>query len=291
MKKISKILSSVLAASLAFSCMAMNVMAASKAHTATITADKTTGLKAGDTVVVELTIDNTADLTSLGYTLVYDTKAFTAETTKVSKVEKCIDKEWLTEIKKEDGGSVGDYWAYYLGAPAYNVTVPGEITFSWAGGANGGIGTDDPDNEIKDNRLVGKFNLTVNENVADGEYTIGLKDDFKVCYTSDAGEAQGAQLTAATVTVKVGEDKPDEPELVANPYVFSFDADEETEVKITNSRTGDRTYSLPSFVKGASKVNALLKIKDGSDVQTGDKFTIDAIKGGKATTITTITVK
>ena len=81
------------------------------------------------------------------------------------------------------------------------------------------------------------------------------------------------------------------PTPVENPYVFSFDADEETEVKITNSRTGDRTYSLPSFVKGASKVNALLKIKDSSDVKTGDKFTIDAIKGGKATTITTITVE
>lgn len=84
---------------------------------------------------------------------------------------------------------------------------------------------------------------------------------------------------------------PDEPELVENPYVFSFDADEETEVKITNSRTGDRTYSLPSFVKGGAKVNALLKIKDSSSVQTGDKFTIDAIKGGKATTITTIEVE
>jgi hypothetical protein len=193
------------------SMFAMNAMAASKAHTATISVDKTTGLKAGDTIAIDLTLDNTADLTAVGYTLTFDTAAFTAETAKVSKVEKCIDKDWLTEIKKEDGGSVGDYWAYYLGAPAYNVTVPGEITFSWAGGANGGIGTDDPDTEIKDNRLIGKFYLKVNENVADGEYTISLKDDFKVCYTSDAGETQGAQLTAAPVTVKVGEDAPTPP--------------------------------------------------------------------------------
>lgn len=112
--------------------------------------------------------------------------------------------------------------------------------------------------------------------------TLKIQDGNKVNVAGDFTDAISTYVVKAPVTG---------PELVANPYVFSFDADEETEVKITNSRTGDRTYSLPSFVKGGAKVNALLKIKAGSDVQTGDKFTIDAIKGGKATTITTIEVE
>jgi hypothetical protein len=187
-----KFLSLILALTLVASLFTVNVMAASKAHTVTITPDKTTGLKAGDTVTIELTVDNTESLVSFAYELTYDTTAFTADNTKVNRLEACIDKPWLDDIKDADAD-----WAYYLGNPTYNVKNAGAIKFGWAGAE--GVEAD----YAVDNRVVGKFYLKVNEGVADGTYTFALTGD-----SMDAGENSKANLVCAPVTVKVGADAP-----------------------------------------------------------------------------------
>lgn len=268
MKKISKILSSVLAASLVLSCMAMNVMAASKAHVVTITPDKTEGIKAGDTVTIELTVDNTEALCNLGYALTYDATAFTADQTKVSRLEKCIDKAWLDDIKNSDGD-----WAYYLGNPTYNVKNAGEIKFSWAGAE--GVEAD----YAVDNRVIGKFYLTVNEGVANGEYTFALTGT-----SMDGGENSKADIVCESVTVKVGEDKPSVSYPFDGSKAFSFTANPETYVSISKTNSEEvNNFWLPKGVKGDASVYGLFKYTaDGTDVVAGDVFTIDFVNSDSA---------
>ncbi len=189
MKKLNRILSSVLVVSLLISCFAMNVFAASKAHTVTIKPEKTEGLKAGDTLVIELIMDNTEKLVSCMYKLTYDTTAFSADTTKVSRLENCIDKTWLDGMKDTDGD-----WGYYLGNPTYNVATAGEMQFAWAGSQ--GVEAD----YAIDNRVIGKFNLIVKDGVADGTYTFSLTGN-----TMDSGENAKADMVTVPVTVTVGE--------------------------------------------------------------------------------------
>lgn len=187
MKKFGKILSSVLAASMLVSAFAMNAFAASKAHTVTVSADKTEGLVAGDTVTIELTMDNTEALVSCEYVLSYDDTAFVADTTKVSRLEKYIDKTWLDGMKDTDGD-----WGYYLGNPVYSV-ADGAINFAWAGSE--GVEAD----YAMDNRVIGKFYLTVADGAADGTYTFALTGK-----TMDAGENAQADFVTAPITVTVG---------------------------------------------------------------------------------------
>lgn len=267
MKKISKIISSVLAASLVLSCMAMNVMAASKAHTVTITPDKTEGLKAGDTVVVELTVDNTEALVSFGYTLNFDSSAFAADTTKVSRLEKCIDKAWMDGIKDTDGD-----WGYYLGSPTYKV-YDNKMDFQWAG--QEGVEAD----YAMDNRVVGKFNLTVKDDVVDGEYTFTLTG-----FSLDAGENLESALVCESVTVKVGEEKPSVSYPFDGSKAFSFKANAETYVSISKTNSEEvNNFWLPKGVKGDASVYGLFKYTaDGTDVVAGDVFTIDFVNSDSA---------
>ena len=187
MKKFGKILSSVLAASMVVSAFAMNAFA-SKAHTVTVSADKTEGLVAGDTVTIELSMDNTEALASCDYVLAYDATAFVADTTKANRLEKYIDKAWMDGIKDTDGD-----WGYYLGSPTYAVSN-GEIKFAWAGAE--GVEAD----YAMDNRVIGKFYLQVAEGAANGEYTFSLTGN-----TGDVGDNSKAAMVTNTVTVKVGE--------------------------------------------------------------------------------------
>lgn len=183
-----KFLSLILALTLVASLFTVNVMAASKAHTVTITADKTTELAAGDIVTIEVAIDNTEALVACQYELTYDATAFTADQTKVSRLEKCIDSAWMTDIKNADGD-----WAYYLGNPTYNVKNAGKMSFAWGGSE--GVEAD----YAVDNRVIGKFYLTVADGVADGEYTFTLTGN-----TTDAGENSKADMVVTPVTVTVG---------------------------------------------------------------------------------------
>lgn len=207
MKKITKILSSVLAASMVISAFAMNAFADSKARTVTITPSKTEGIEAGETIVVEISMDNTEALVSCGYTLNYDTAAFEVDTTKVSRVEKCIDKTWLDGIKDTDGD-----WGYYLGNPTYNVATAGAMKFSWAGSE--GVEAE----YAMDNRVIGKFNINVKADAPDGEYVFSLSD----AVTGDAGENSTADMVCAPVTVTVGTPAPDKTDVVVAP-VASYD--------------------------------------------------------------------
>jgi hypothetical protein len=189
MKKFGKILSSVLAASMLISCFAMNVMAASKAHTVTIVP----GEVVDGVLPVEVKIDNTEALVQCGYKLTYDSTVFTADTTKVSRVEKCIDKAWLDDIKDTDGD-----WAYYLGTPTYSVKA-GVFNFQWAGAE--GVEAD----YAMDNRVIGKFYLNVADG-ANGTYTFSLTGD-----TMDAGETLPTDMICEDVTVTLGSIEPPAP--------------------------------------------------------------------------------
>ncbi|MBE7011266.1 MAG: hypothetical protein E7415_01170 [Ruminococcaceae bacterium] len=187
-----KFLSLILALTLVASLCAVNVMAAAKVHTVGLSASKTEALTAGETIVVEVTIDNTLNLVNVDYDLVYDADAFEVNLTKVSRLETFIDKTWYDGLKDTDGD-----WGYYMnGAPTINGNEAGVIYFRAAGGANGGV----EDEYDVDNRVIGKYNLNVKADAPDGTYEIKVINGK----TGDAGETQPAAMEPVAITVKVG---------------------------------------------------------------------------------------
>lgn len=211
MKKITKILSSVLAASMVVSAFAMNAFAASKVHELTISASKTTELAAGDTVVVEVVIDNTNNVDALEYRLAYDTNVFEIDTTKSGRdPEKYLDKTWFNEIKSTDGN-----WGYYFETPTYSPTstaagVAGEIYFGYA--STTAVEADYQDNNL----VVGKFNFTVKADAPNGETTLSLKG----ANTKDGGEVLPVDCTTTPITLTVGTPAPEKEDVViATPAV------------------------------------------------------------------------
>jgi hypothetical protein len=244
MKKFSKILSSVLATSMVVSCFAMSAMAASKAHTVTIKPSKTEGLVAGETIVVELTMDNTEALVNTDYVLNYDTTAFEVNTTKVSRVEACIDKTWLDGIKDTDGD-----WGYYLGSPTYNVAEAGKFQFQWAGSE--GIEAE----YALDNRVIGKFNIIVKADAPNGEYAFTLTGK-----TMDAGENSTADIVCAPVTVKVGAPAPAAKEVGFETTLAYDGVSKGFQFVATNTETG---------VTATSEVKALPTVENLGDVKLG----------------------
>ncbi len=249
MKKLNRILSSVLVVSVLISCFAMNVFAASKAHTVTIKPATTEGLKAGDTLVVELIMDNTEKLVSCQYSLTYDPTAFYADTTKPNRLENCIDKTWLDGMKDTDGD-----WGYYLGNPVYNVANAGTMEFSWAG--TEGVEAD----YAMDNRVIGKFNLTVKDGVADGTYTFSLTGN-----TLDSGENSKADMVTVPVTVTVGEEEPDEEVFEIKDTAAELAGNEK--MKIKDETTGELKV-VDATVAAGDKVVAIFSkdIEDGNDL-------------------------
>ena len=131
MKNINKKLALIISMIMLLSCFVFDTVAiavTSKQHYVSISTNKTKGLKQGEMITVELRIDSTTNLALFAYNLNYDPNIFEVDTTKVSRVEKCIDRIWLNNIKDSNLD-----WTYYLGNPTYRVSVPGTITFTWAG--------------------------------------------------------------------------------------------------------------------------------------------------------------
>lgn len=246
-----KFLSLVLALTLVASLFTVNVMADSTAHTVTITVDKTTELKAGDQITVEVKIDDTLNIEALQYTLVYDTAAFKVDKTKVPPLPtgtpKCFDSTWYGNIKSSTAN-----WGMFLGSPTANCDVDGEIFLGWAGSYGIMDGYNDKD------FVIGKFYLTVIDGVADGKYNIGLSTategefNVPVCNTKSTGEDDVAGLISTPVTVTVGEEKQE-----ATPSI-STAAPTATGAGIAANREGvefiyDNAYAVTVKMTNANK--------------------------------------
>lgn len=195
-----KFLSLILALTLVVSLFTVNVMAASKARSASVSADKATGLAAGDTVVVSVVLDTTDLICGAQYILTYDKDVFAIDTTKgwkigMKKYENFLDQDWFKFMNNSDECP----WAAFVSAPTVTYAVDGEIFCSWAG--QDGI---DPEYAATDD-VIGKYIFTVKDGAANGEYTFGLKDANSI----DAGENSKNDwaITATTVTVGAAEEE------------------------------------------------------------------------------------
>lgn len=201
MRKIGKILSLILTISLVASCFVMmNVSATSKAHTITLAQTPTTGLKAGDTVTVTLSLDSTADVKSLGYRVVYDTNFFEIDMTKgwesdedYESHENFIDKEWYDGLLTSVWGKKLSTFGYKAGSPA------NAINFTWAGTAV-------PATKVESNFVIGKFNFKI-KTTATG--TGVIKIDSENSESADTGENFGATITGANqISIELGSSTP-----------------------------------------------------------------------------------
>lgn len=250
-----KIFAFILSAAMMISVVSTTAMAA---EDVTFTAGNVTVNKdTATTVSIDIDLSNNPGLTAVNFKVGYDAEAF----------------EYKAAKKSE----------YKIGYEDYDITLtkPNKALNPFI------ISAYSADAWYEDDTFV-TLVFYLKDGVKNGTYPITLTAGDMSTTDENGSVISTVNYVSGSITV---EGKEDEPTLVENPYVFSFTADEETEVKITNSRTGDRTYSLPSFVKGTATVNALLKITEGADVENGDKFTIEAIKGDVATTIKTIEVK
>lgn len=193
-----KFLSLILAITLVASLFTVNVMAGSKAHEVTITADKTTELKAGDEVEVKLLIDGTLGIGNCEYVLSYDTSAFEIDTT-VDEDDYIayVDMDWIDDITYNKG--TWKNWTKALSTMLYTPSADdagevGKIKFTWFG--TSGVSSD------YDDCIIGWFKIKVKEGAADGNYTFSLTGK-----TGDAVENDSAAMISTPVTVTVGEEK------------------------------------------------------------------------------------
>lgn len=282
MKKFSKILSSVLAASMIMSYCAINALAASTAHTVTISASKTTGIEAGDSVVITLTIDNTENLVGCGYKLNYSTTAFSVDTTKSGRnPENYIDKTWLNDIKDTEAD-----WAYYLGNPSYSPTstaagVAGQISFAWAGQT--GVESEYAVND----RVIGKFTFTANEN-ATGDYTFSLDADSS---TRDDGENSTAALTATPLTVSFASAAPAATitGVTISPTSATVNGGESQTFTATVSGTGDYDSTV-TYSATAGTITSAGVFTAPAATDEAQTITVTATSNGDNTKSATATV-
>lgn len=204
MKRVSKILTSILAVSTLVSCFAVSSFAASKARTYTVVADKTEGLVAGDVVTIEVQADELLHSWNAGYTIYFDPDVFTLDTESGGrgKPKKYVDTAWDAEVKSADG-IIGWYWG---AARTSNEDLEaGTITVGWSGNTEAGEGVTATDNMT--DYAIGKYFLIVKDDAPKGETEITVDGA-----TYGFGENSADPMTYVSAKVKVGEDAPEEPE-------------------------------------------------------------------------------
>ena len=198
-KRIRNILSLAVAFCMVFSLVVVNVSAApSVPRTVTINLSANEG-QPGDEITVELTIDSTANLSSLGYYLQLDPDVFEFDATVVSAGPgktrlQCADAGWYSAAAS---GSIF-LWAY-LGAPQFGAN-PEAGTISVGGFA--GVGVDPEYNEA--DALIGKFHLKVKADAPSGTSEITLFDASTLDYGADGGLPVDLIFTPVTFTVGGG---------------------------------------------------------------------------------------
>lgn len=272
MKKFAKILSSVLAASMVVSCFAMNAFAASKAHTATVTVDKTTGLKAGDTLTVELKIDSTLNICTAGYALNYDKTAFEVDTTiTTDEIEAYIDADWYYD---EITGS-RKAWFKALGSPTYNAT---EDSIKWSWASKSGVASDTSD------YTIGKFYLKVKDSAPDGTYNIGLAEGVSNSYTGDIGENTKAELTSTPVAITVGSGStaPEPPATKTNYFAAKVNVNEMPTLaktlvytfKNSDGAIGTKDVALGVILEDTTEINTAVEV---TDIPEGKTVTLESV--------------
>lgn len=268
MNSIKKILSSTLAATVVLSCCAINVFAAPSAHTYTVSADKTEGLVAGDTVTVEVKIDSTENIFSAGYELYFDPAVFNIDTASGGrgKPKKYIDTEFNTNISDTNGP-----WGWYLGAPTVGESATdGFIKYGWGGNTGAGSGVIADDN--LDNYTIGKFFLTVKDGVANGNTEITIAGS-----TFGYGENTQDTMTYVPLTLTVGTPGPSIIEVTG----ITLDKTEAT-IDLANE---DKTVTLKATVEPADATDPTVTWTSSDDtVATVDaNGVVTAVAEGKAT--------
>ncbi|NLB80419.1 MAG: hypothetical protein GX800_02100, partial [Clostridiaceae bacterium] len=202
-KKIKSIFSIALTVCMLFSMAAFNVSAASVARTATIT-PSVTEAEAGDTVIVNVFLSNTVNLTSIGYRLTYNPDVF--------------------EVAAGTNGDYGipnyidtNFFEYYDGLSSLKkfggfLTIGGDTAgeISVGGARDNGIVAA----QNLDNFQMGGFVLMVKADAPAGDTTFSLIDAI----TSDSGDEVGANMIFTDVTFTVTGAAPtvDKSELVAD---------------------------------------------------------------------------
>lgn len=274
MKKISKILSSVLAASLIASCFVTSVLAGTP-RTITLATDKTEGLKAGDTVVVTVKIDKTENLSSCGYALAFDATAFDVDTTKgwmsmkdYGMHENFADQAWYDAMKGEPFGSILN--------PSFSYPEAGLIKFAGAGSM--GI----PAPVAAADYLIGKYIFTVKSDAVNGDYEFKLNDLIADCYTSEPGENAGTALTGNVLKVTVGEKAPattdkayyaevtyGEKAKAATGIKFNLSTDDTA----AKSKTAEKDVPFKAVVEAIEKIAVALNIEG---IPNGVTVTVDS---------------
>lgn len=195
MKKIGKILSSVLAVSMLISSFAMSAFAAEPTkRTLTINPSKKEGLTQGEAFTVEIAIDKTESLSALDYELFYDKDVFEVDSTTgwmsmkdFLNHENYIDQTWYDTMKGEAFGAI-------LSQSVFNTKTDHSIFAAFAGSQ--GI----PSAVNATNYVVGKFNFKVKSDAANGTYEFSLTGS-----SGDGGIVSSTDINSTPVNVTVGQ--------------------------------------------------------------------------------------
>ena len=274
MKKFNKFLSSALATILVFSSCMMSAFAAPSAHTYTVSADKTEGLKANDKITVEVKIDKTAGIFNAGYELQFDPEVFDVKTEMdfTTFVSAYIDAAWNTDMTNVQNLK----WTRFLGMPTMNAdAAAGKISCAWSGDTT--IKMAIPDAQSSTDYVIGKFYLTVKEGAPQGDTQITVSGA-----TFGYNENSADTMTYVPATLKVGEKAPattdkayyaevtyGEKAKAATGIKFNLSTDDEN----AKSKTAEKDVPFKAVVEAIEKIAVALNIEG---IPNGVTVTVDS---------------
>ena len=270
-----KIISSILAASFIFATCAINVMAAPKDRTLTITATPNAELEVGSEINVKVLMSNNENVFATAYRLNFDANVFELDATDVEYNEDTgdtapayIDLAWIKDINKAKLA-----WKKYLGAVDFSGTdvANGAIQLNWQGNTKTKLGVETT--AASDDFVLGNFTFKVKAVPEAGSSSITF--DKGVCDVLQYGENTSDSLTLVPCTVNFKQATPPAP--VETPWEFTVTTD--ANAKKTNGYIWDVTGTkgdgdLTSFVAtftnedetATGEDKTLIKTIDGADL-------------------------
>lgn len=233
----------------------VNVSAEGKVHNVTIVPSATT-LSAGETLSVEIVIDNTENICGIGYSLKFDPNVFSVNTENylgLSDVPQFVDKVWYDSYNKLPSSKTFliNSFTYY---DNINVILANVIGFSKGNST--------------DNMTIGKFALKVKEGVSIGATSLSLVKATTVDDFNSVDNIPQATIASNDVTVEITEKETIEEMIISGDS--NINTLNTVNIASNSSKPGKLFVAAYKLIDGREVlISASMVIVSDTDYQSG----------------------